>query len=329
MRILAVDDDPLFLEMLVSYLAQHGFRDVVHASSAAKALAIIDSAEVPFDCFLLDIRMPEVDGVELCSEIRARPVSRGCPVIMLTSLNTRKWMQAAMEAGATDYLTKPLDPVELAARLRSAMLLVEATARDTQSRLALKSMFRMTGERNQFSAGTRITFSEIGPMRDYFQLENRLLKLGEGAFAMTLFSVSLPGFGRLARKAGGSDILGLINSASQTLAHTVPKKGFSFAYVGHGKFICMILVANPIVASLLQQRLNDRIAMCLRDHEVAAFRDSRFEVKALSNRRILDRCEALRLLKREISALGSSEDVILPSIKSTAPRIFRMMEDKS
>jgi CheY-like chemotaxis protein len=70
-----------------------------------------------FDCFILDVQMPGMDGIELCRQIRAIEVYKDTPIIMNTAVADRDYIDAAFAAGATDYLTKPVDEVEVKARL--------------------------------------------------------------------------------------------------------------------------------------------------------------------------------------------------------------------
>ncbi|WP_372841117.1 two-component system response regulator, partial [Phaeovulum sp.] len=84
MRILAVDDDPVFLEQILAGLGTLGYRDVVTAQSAEQALGWIDKASPAFDCFLLDIKMPGTSGIELCARIRKLQIYRRTPIVMVT-----------------------------------------------------------------------------------------------------------------------------------------------------------------------------------------------------------------------------------------------------
>lgn len=117
MKILAVDDDPIFLDLLLEMLRFQGHDDVSIAGSARDALALITCAAQPFDCFLLDIQMPEVNGVELCRSVRGLEAYRRTPIVMITALSGKNFVDAAFSAGATDYVTKPLDRLDLRARM--------------------------------------------------------------------------------------------------------------------------------------------------------------------------------------------------------------------
>ncbi len=120
MRILAVDDDPFILELLPVISAQAGFTEVTTAASGEEALEMLADTNMVFDCFLFDINMPGMDGIELCRHTRQIPRYSGTPILMLTAMRDMKNMGDAFRAGATDYATKPFDIEELGTRLHLA-----------------------------------------------------------------------------------------------------------------------------------------------------------------------------------------------------------------
>lgn len=129
MRILAVDDDPYILELLPLIATRNGFSDTITAASPAAALDILN-ADPTFGCLLLDINMPEMDGIELCRHIRAISAYQTTPIIMLTAMRDMKNMGNAFRAGATDYATKPFDIDVLGARLKHAQDEITQTRRE-------------------------------------------------------------------------------------------------------------------------------------------------------------------------------------------------------
>jgi class 3 adenylate cyclase/CheY-like chemotaxis protein len=114
-RVLVVDDQPPNIRLLEAILTPRGY-DVRAASSGKEALAAIDDGDV--DLVLLDIVMPGMDGYEVCREIRERPATAYLPVVMVTASGDEQKVKA-LEAGADDFLTKPINTSELLARVAS------------------------------------------------------------------------------------------------------------------------------------------------------------------------------------------------------------------
>lgn len=120
MRILAVDDDSFIQELIPKIAATFGFPEVVIARSGAQALDIIDRAAIPFDCLLLDINMPGMDGIELCGRVRRLTDYQDIPIIMLSAVTELDALERAFRAGASDYTFKPFDIKDFGARLQRA-----------------------------------------------------------------------------------------------------------------------------------------------------------------------------------------------------------------
>src|SRR5215813_2325655 len=115
-RVLIVDDDP-DIQRLVSYnLSQAGFQ-VLSASTGRSALDSVQKQ--PPDLIILDIMMPDVDGMEVCRTLRQRENSRRIPIIMLTARSEEIDRVVGFELGADDYVMKPFSPRELVLRVKS------------------------------------------------------------------------------------------------------------------------------------------------------------------------------------------------------------------
>ena len=128
MRILIVDDSEDARDLTEGTLLSAGFDDVVTAASGWEALKVLDigrnSDEGPsVDIVLLDVVMPEIDGVETCARIRNDPRCTDLPIIMVTSLDDADALSNAFVAGANDYVVKPVNRMELIARVRAALRL--------------------------------------------------------------------------------------------------------------------------------------------------------------------------------------------------------------
>lgn len=125
MKIIAVDDDFISLNVLSDLLQGDRYHDVTLISSALDALRTLRNEEVPFDCILLDIEMPELSGIDLCREIRCLEAYRSSPILMLTRLRDQSSIKQAFANGATDYIKKPFDGFEVLTRINVAERLVQ------------------------------------------------------------------------------------------------------------------------------------------------------------------------------------------------------------
>jgi len=115
-RVLVVDDIPANVKLLEARLSAEYF-DVVTAMSGAEALAICERAEC--DLVLLDVMMPDMDGFEVCRRLKTNTATHHIPVVMVTALDQSSDRVRGLEAGADDFLTKPIPELALIARVRS------------------------------------------------------------------------------------------------------------------------------------------------------------------------------------------------------------------
>jgi putative two-component system response regulator len=118
--ILAVDDTPVNLSLITGLLKSH-YRVKV-ANSGEKALRIVH-ADLPPDLVLLDVMMPGLDGIEVCRRLKSDPRTRHVPVIFLTAMSKSDDERIGLEAGAVDYITKPISPPILLARVKTHLQL--------------------------------------------------------------------------------------------------------------------------------------------------------------------------------------------------------------
>lgn len=114
-KLLIVDDDPHIRELVRHFLKQEGF-DVYEAGDGAEALNILETVKT--ELVVLDIMMPNMDGWQLCRELREH---NDIPVLMLTALGETAQKVKGFELGTDDYLVKPFEPAELIVRIRALL----------------------------------------------------------------------------------------------------------------------------------------------------------------------------------------------------------------
>jgi two-component system phosphate regulon response regulator PhoB len=117
-RVLIVDDDPDILRLVSFNIAEAGF-DVVTASTGRQALEMVQKQ--PPDLIILDLMLPDVDGMEVCRTLRQQNLPRRIPILMLTARGDEIDRVVGFELGADDYVAKPFSPRELVLRVKSIL----------------------------------------------------------------------------------------------------------------------------------------------------------------------------------------------------------------
>lgn len=113
-----IDDDARLSAMVADYLGAMGFQVQVAGTLAQGRTALAASN---FDALVLDLMLPDGDGLDLCRELRANPRTRGLPLLMLTARGEPLDRIVGLELGADDYLPKPFEPRELLARIKALL----------------------------------------------------------------------------------------------------------------------------------------------------------------------------------------------------------------
>ena len=208
-RVLIVDDIPTNVRLLEARLTAEYF-EVLTANSGREALAICDREDV--DIVLLDVMMPEMDGFEVCSRLKANAKTQHIPVLMITALDQPSDRVRGLDVGADDFLTKPVDDVQLMARVKSLVRLKALTdelrARaHTGQQIAAEDAMRAMDAIN--TEGGKILLIDTdarqgeriaGYLRDHNDVEiltnpsDAVLALAGGGFELALVSMSLGDF---------------------------------------------------------------------------------------------------------------------------------------
>lgn len=128
MRILIVDDNPMNVMIVREILKKAGYGQIETADSANEMFRLLGLGEpaqrpAQYDLILLDMMMPGIDGIEACRTVQQSEQLRDIPVIMVTAVGDSLKLAEALDAGACDFVTKPINRIELLARIRAALRL--------------------------------------------------------------------------------------------------------------------------------------------------------------------------------------------------------------
>lgn len=243
MRILAVDDDVYILELIPMILAQMGAHEVSLASSGEEALTVIEAADNPFDCFIFDIQMPGMDGIELCSRVRAIPIYAMVPIIMLTAMTEKPFIDRAFASGATDYATKPFDVIELWARLRVADLLLKANKNRMNDGASPDQGIGAKASEFNIASGAIVGVKNVVPVT---ALANYLAALStSGLLSSQVFAVESDGFAEICSKASGQERNYVLTEIAESIATVLKPQGYLIAHAEEGCFVCVSNSPNP------------------------------------------------------------------------------------
>jgi adenylate cyclase len=221
-RILVVDDEPRNVRFLEALLAPEGYL-IAAAASGAEALASC-AREQP-DLVLLDVVMPGMDGFEVCRALRSDPATEALPVVMVTA-GTDRDKTAALDAGADDFLMKPIETPELLARVRS--LLRIKTQRDTiHAQAAELAELNRTLEARVAQQVEQI--ERLGRLRNFFSppLADFILSAGDEALLeshreqIAIVFADLRGFTAFSERTEPEEVIAVLREFREAAGETV------------------------------------------------------------------------------------------------------------
>jgi putative two-component system response regulator len=190
-RILVVDDLEANLRLLEEVLTAQGY-EVLLARDGEEAIDLV-MREQP-DLVLSDVRMPRCDGFDLCRALKSAPATRLLPIVLMTGTAEARDRITAIEAGATDFVTKPIDQPELRARVRSLMQIKRYTDDLDSAEAVLRSLALMIEARDAYTEGhcQRLAryATELGLLLNL--PEDDLATLGRGGFFHDIGKIALP-----------------------------------------------------------------------------------------------------------------------------------------
>jgi len=226
-HILIVEDQPNTAEMLTSYFRAQGY-EVTAVGWGKDALTFVDKT-IP-DLVVLDIRLPDIDGYEVCRQLRARRRTERIPIIFLTEMRERGDRLTGLELGAVDYITKPFDVQELRLRVRNAL-----------RRSSLEQLSHP------------VTGLPVASLSD-----DRLCELLTQS-NWAVLSVGLQGLKKFAEVYGFVARDDVIRAVALMISHVVSESRDPDAFVGHMDDVNFFVVTAPGKVGKLQQALSERL----------------------------------------------------------------------
>ncbi|MFN3722521.1 MAG: PleD family two-component system response regulator [Paracoccaceae bacterium] len=258
MRYLAVDDDPAFHFVLTKMMCQLGYEPPVCLTSATDALERLANPNERFDAILLDIQMPVMDGIEACQHIRALAHHSDTPIMMITTMVGREYVDQAFSVGATDYLTKPINRIELQARLGMLDRLVQEHNLARTLQFAMDSMDDVPGM--QFAFEDAVGLPKCGSLIDYLALENHLLTLSRlKLHTHTAVAFQVVGGASLFRRVNRMEFLDCMADVGSAIAACMKRQSFLLAYAGSGEFVCILNRAQPVDTMEIEHELGSEL----------------------------------------------------------------------
>ncbi len=257
MNILVVDDDVAISDLLVKILHHVGGHEVTIAASAREALSKIKMAGQPFDCILLDIQMPEMDGVELCRLVRQKGEYREVPIVMLTAMSDRGYLDRAFQNGATDYIRKPFDVDELGIRLRIAAKLGKGSSLRREDKKEPREKER---------SSTRSLFEEVVPIKSIPRLVNYptfkayVLALPTRLiFSTSAIGMRITGLRKVYAEVSHTEFLKVLQLSADCISSTQTEQSPLFTYTGAGVFLTLQTKGDPFYEDELVRSFAEQV----------------------------------------------------------------------
>lgn len=254
MKILAVDDDPTALEIILAALEEAHYNDIQMAPSAHEALELIEAQATPFDCVLLDIMMPGMNGVELCERLRTMPEYDHTPIIMITAVNDQERLIEAIHRGATDYVKKPFDGLELGARLRAASILVDAFK--TRKPPVTRNTCRKVAVLEQ---GDAIQLKAFPGATDWATLCDGLIAQTDDVAATHVFTFAIVNIEAIFRRQTQIEFRNVLNDVAKVTASSLEPWDPKFTYCGSGLFSVVLSCGGVASNDAVKQALRNSV----------------------------------------------------------------------
>jgi len=267
-RILVVDDNETNRDILITRLAKHGY-ELLQAADGEEALESV-ALNAP-DLILLDVEMPKLDGFEVCRRLRKDPATPFIPIILVTARAATQDVVTGLEAGADEYLTKPIDQAALVARVRSMLRVKELHDRVQEQATELAAWTRTLEQRVSEQV------DELGRMNRLKgflspQIAKLVVSSGEDKLLeshrrdITVVFCDLRGFTAFAERAEPEDIIAVLQDYYRCLGEQIDRfEGTLQHFAGDG---LLIIFNDPIPCADAAERAV-RMAIEMRERVAA------------------------------------------------------------
>jgi adenylate cyclase len=239
-RILIVDDNETNRQILVTRLSKHGY-EILQAADGEEALA--SALQLRPDLMLLDVGMPKLDGFEVCRRLKKDPAMRLMPIILCTALATSQDVVTGLDAGADEYLTKPIDQAALVARVRSMLRIKELHDQvQSEARTLEQRVNEQVSELDRMNKLKHFLSPQIAKL---VVSDQKLLETHRSD--ITVVFCDLRGFTAFAEQAEPEDIISVLQDYYNSLGESIDRfDGTLQHFAGDG---VMIIFNDPITCS--------------------------------------------------------------------------------
>jgi sigma-B regulation protein RsbU (phosphoserine phosphatase) len=317
MRILVIDDSEDGREIAEAMLVAAGYEHVSTAGSAVDAYRLLGIGEPAMqssaiDLMLLDIVMPDIDGIEACARIRSDRRYSSVPIIMVTALGDTDSLANAFVAGATDYITKPVNRVELLARVRSALKLKAELDRREARELELMQLASKSGDRRASNWIDGVTGLFTGEMAEAYLVADANFPPGSDTSVIALAIDRLDAYRMTKGNAGD----GIIARVADAVRATVAAVGVVAAVYRDGVIVLVLPGQSREPALKLAEALRASVsALRIANPESIAANHVTASVAVVSGR-AKGGTDRIHLLTRAISTLSkvtaAGGDLVVP-----------------
>ncbi|HEY4721628.1 MAG TPA: response regulator [Anaerolineae bacterium] len=308
-RILIVDDSDDSRDITEAALITAGYKDVVTTASAWDAFKFLDidklssNTAVPVDLILLDILMPEVDGIEACARIRSDGRYTDIPIIMITSVADMDSLSNAFIAGANDYITKPINRIELLARARAALKLKAELGRRQERERELLNFVSNWGDRRTTLWIDNITGLFVGEVAEAYLTAAPARLDGEPISVIALAIDYLDACRAAKGDKTANSILACVAAAIRVTATSI---GVVAASYRNGLFVIVAPGYNETAATRLAETLRTAISRLALSNAESITADHVTATLAVSSGYATSETDRIKLLTQAISFIQSS-----------------------